>query len=482
MPTALQRLHESVNNIQTILDASRHVLPTVSAVDAVTKLIVLSGDISDVDGFYGLAKYAQSGADVLFVMNYPAYLQQGIKNSDTCTVNESGLGYSYGLEAVETITLQNHRSHPNFDAYTEFLASCSNSSFTRNKVFQTALDRMAFFVANKVWEDSPSTVAKGKLFFVSGGINSINPFHVSAIKNELLVYAPLLKANGYFDGEQRPATSRPGIISKDSADIATLAVFLSAYTRLYLDFSGSMAFYDAYWQHQLNVNAASIKACVIMGGVQTNTAPTTMPAIENTLNRFSCSTMNQLYHPAFTYSFLSLLARTTSPTFVISNNAVQLLLTQFRGKNTDVGWELFVRNNGIYSPFLEKLAQEYYNSPYNSPPHKAFDYYSAFVLSEYINNQTSLQKKGVPKNLVFDGTYGISLVSDQPTFPTAVRQYISNIDITPVSTDPPFIAKKKLNFQKETELLPRISDVRVLPIMDMTFILNPVTHQLSISQ
>lgn len=38
------------------------------------KLIITTGDISDVDGFIALAEYAKSGADVLFIMNYPAYL------------------------------------------------------------------------------------------------------------------------------------------------------------------------------------------------------------------------------------------------------------------------------------------------------------------------------------------------------------------------------------------------------------------------
>ena len=40
------------------------------------KLIISSGDISDPDGFYAIAQYAKTGADVLFVMNYPAYLKE----------------------------------------------------------------------------------------------------------------------------------------------------------------------------------------------------------------------------------------------------------------------------------------------------------------------------------------------------------------------------------------------------------------------
>jgi hypothetical protein len=61
-------------------------------------LIISTGDISDVDGFIALAEYAKSGADVVFIMNYPAYLND---NSETIKVNGNGLGYSYnGKEAI----------------------------------------------------------------------------------------------------------------------------------------------------------------------------------------------------------------------------------------------------------------------------------------------------------------------------------------------------------------------------------------------
>lgn len=39
-----------------------------------SRLIISTGDVSDVDGFYALAEYAKTGADCLFIMNYPAYV------------------------------------------------------------------------------------------------------------------------------------------------------------------------------------------------------------------------------------------------------------------------------------------------------------------------------------------------------------------------------------------------------------------------
>ena len=62
-----------------------------------TPLIISTGDISDVDGFYALAKYAQSGADVLFIMNYPAYLNP--TNYNVCEELELGLGFRYNTAA-----------------------------------------------------------------------------------------------------------------------------------------------------------------------------------------------------------------------------------------------------------------------------------------------------------------------------------------------------------------------------------------------
>jgi len=59
-------------------------------------LIISTGDLSDADGFYALANYAKSNADVIFIMNYPAYLNV----SEESTLEKEGeqaygLGYEY---------------------------------------------------------------------------------------------------------------------------------------------------------------------------------------------------------------------------------------------------------------------------------------------------------------------------------------------------------------------------------------------------
>ncbi len=54
-----------------------------------TRLIISSGNISDVYGFFALAEYAKTGADVLFVMNYPAYIGVQDDEVDIASTKES---------------------------------------------------------------------------------------------------------------------------------------------------------------------------------------------------------------------------------------------------------------------------------------------------------------------------------------------------------------------------------------------------------
>ena len=75
-----------------------------AAVEGERKLIINTGDISDVDGFFALAQYAKTGADVLFIMNYPAFFN--LKIDTPFKENEQGLGYEYGASVFLTATQQ----------------------------------------------------------------------------------------------------------------------------------------------------------------------------------------------------------------------------------------------------------------------------------------------------------------------------------------------------------------------------------------
>lgn len=73
-------------------------MSSFSSNQATKNLIVTTGDISDVDGFFALAEYASTGADVVFVMNYPAYLNDNLKiekNAHPIGEIQNGLGFDY---------------------------------------------------------------------------------------------------------------------------------------------------------------------------------------------------------------------------------------------------------------------------------------------------------------------------------------------------------------------------------------------------
>jgi hypothetical protein len=445
------------------------------------QLIIVSGDISDVDGFYGLAKYAQIGADVLFVMNYPAYLSETIEYNAPCTENELGLGYTYGLKAVKDITRDKYSSDEKFAAYQRLLDSCSQSSHNPKQIFKTALDRMAFFMANKVWDESQSTVPKGKLYYCSGDCNSINPFHVNIIKNELFVYASLLEANGYFDSDRLPTTAMSYILSSPN-NMTTLSGLLYTYKSIYLDFSGSMAFYNSTWQRSISQCQNQIKACVVMGGVQSNAEPKTQPSIQNSLNRLSCATMNQLYHPSNTKLFFDFLKTNKVDTYVVSNNTAHDLATKGADNSpTDNGWKKFIRNNNIYTPFLEIIASAYYNSLYR-PPRKAFDYYSALVLATLVQNR---QVSCLPKQLWYDNTLGVSFISACANFQSVLEQYQWNVgDLQNDASSDTFAEKRKRSFIQEFAALTRIrtTNVCALSILDVRFSLDAANNELFIIQ
>jgi hypothetical protein len=151
--------------------------------EAKKTLIITTGDVSDVDGFFALAEYAKTGASVLFITNYPHYV--GLKPDTPRQENEFGLGYTYNedtfiQESKKAFTAKG-RSLDSYRALTQKYKS-------GKPCMHTALTDMAFYMAKKVWDQNQNTHNQ-KFFFCIGGINSINPFNANILKNELLVYA-----------------------------------------------------------------------------------------------------------------------------------------------------------------------------------------------------------------------------------------------------------------------------------------------------
>jgi hypothetical protein len=315
-------------------------------------LIISTGDISDIDGFFALNEYVKTDYKVLFIINYPAY----INNIEiTETINDNGLGYIYNSKSL-------------FEEVRELEIMKINEHLTINEQIKKALTNIAFEISKKVIEDK----YLNNLYFCIGGINSINPFSSKSIKNEVSLYREFINIDNDL-----PITE--GIFFNSNNEIIDFN--LNEFQNIIIDFNGSMSFLNDIWISKLNNIIPKIKGVFIMGGVEDNKPVMTMPSILNVLNRFSCATMNQLYHPKYTSNFFDFLnINKITNVYTISNNSVKDL-------KTFENIEKFMIEHNLMTEFNHKLANIYYNSKYN-PPKKIFDYYTAIAISKFINEES----------------------------------------------------------------------------------------------
>ena len=267
---------------------------SAAVVEAREPLIITTGDVSDIDGFLALAEYSKTGSDVLFIMNYPAYIAVNEAAVDLAfDESNPGLGFKYNAKIV----LGRKEKFPVPDGYHVFLEKYRLRNNDDNEVMKSALTDLAFEMAVGIWKEGAS---RGRLYFCVGGINSINPFSESAIKNEVMVYHSLIEPR------DSPLTTKQGLTYDQEG--ALCHVEFKKYAEIYMDFNGSLAFWDDSWFHKLSDSCVvqKIRGVFIMGGVLSDKDPVTMPSIPKVLNRFSSATMNQLYHPQNAADFFSL--------------------------------------------------------------------------------------------------------------------------------------------------------------------------------
>jgi hypothetical protein len=447
------------------------------------KLIISTGDISDVDGFYALAEYAASGSDVLFIMNFPAYLSYEGEYVECA----AGLGYKYGLEFylkeskkkiqeyIDTIKLSGARNlAKQFEAYNTFMdGDMIKTSVDIKHTIKQIIAWIGFFLAQNTW-DSVGFAGKGTLHFCIGGVNDVNPFHFSTLKNEIFVYANVVPLNSFSPDY---CVDEGLIVGLDGfkSGIGLLSL-LKSYSDIFIDFNGSMAFYDRIWEGLIETISGRIRGVFVMGGVYSYFAPTTMPSLPKNLNRLSCATMNQLYHPSNTSSFFNQMNRLSIEIIVVTNNEVHDL------KLLAMGWEQFIFANGVHSIFVKTIATAYYSSPYN-PPQKAFDLYVAKVL---VKKMKGLAVKTYDRSLHFDQRYGVNVISKRgKSWSEARDQLVSNIEVVirkdkymieyklSVGDARTFTSNKKDAFELECKRLDLISS-RSVPVKTIKSALDEV--------
>ena len=425
------------------------------------KLIISTGDVSDVDGFMALAEYARTGADVLFVMNYPAYVGVGPDEVDPAYAEtHPGLGYRYSAKEV----LQSPKlPSPLPTEYVRFLEAYDGRAGGDNERVKAALTDMAFAIAVDVWQEMQPA---GRLLFCIGGVNSINPFAVAAIKNEVLVYAPHVSRRAELETQEGLVYDAEG--HKTRVDWGT-------YTDIYMDFNGSLAFWNDDWEQQLGAAGAAkrVRGVFVMGGVHADKEPVTMPAIPNVLNRFSSATMNQLYHPERAAAFFAFLGQAGIRTFVVSNNVVEDLTTTdpATGAKTYAGVDAFMRANDLVGERLRRFAQGHHESRY-SPPRKPFDFCAALALTSWLESGGAGEEDrllGRPRWLFYSNVYGTTYVSPWGTWEETRAAYLGAVDTVQRDEDPPAVQSKKEFFHKEATILRGLKFLAQLRVYDVDF-------------
>jgi len=432
-----------------------------------SRLIITSGDISDIDGFFALAAYARTGADVLFVMSYPAYI--GVTGSDPEYVSGNlGLGFKYSAKEVLSRDKEQETEDGKASSYGAFLQRYDRSD--DNRLMKCALTDVAFALASQMWAELG---AAGKLVFCIGKENTINPFAGKVIKNEVLVYSEL------------PTFKDPKSLMKfDPAhgtfyDVggAVLDVRLEEYSDIVIDFCGSMSFWDEAWDRRMRAEAVAsrVKAAFVMGGVLTGKEPVTLPPIEGVLNRFSSATMNQLYSPAASVRFFSFLLHFGVSTYVVTNNVVGVLKADDREESVQDTVFKFLTNNDIHCDLLERSSCLYYDSKYR-PPRKPFDFYAALALKEYLRDPSTLERPDYRATLFFGSLYGTTFVSDKESWAEARDQYL---DIVSRMDERAEVA---LSRAKETEEVKKMAGETGLGVRSLHFALDKETWGLSLAE
>jgi hypothetical protein len=335
---------------------------------------------------------------------------------------------------------------------------------------KAAMTDLAHFITTKIWCESVSGKS-GKVFFSVGGINAINPFASASIKFEPLVYCDSVPAacvrlkscaeGDIFDGEGSPCT-----------------LDLASYSDIYMDFNGSMAYFNpaGALSAQLEAAASRVRCAVIMGGVCAEEPPKTMPAIPGKLNRLSCATMNQLYHPAHAAAFLHFLTAHAIPAYLVTNNVVEDLTTHAdaaRTVRTYDGVAGFLAANGLAGPLLAAVARRYYEDPRINPPRKPFDYYTARALAHLLHAGGADPPGARPRRLYLCARLGVSLASAAPDWPGARDRYAAGLDTAPADGDSDFVRGKKAAFRTEAALLAALPPLPGHPVRDLTFRTGP---------
>jgi hypothetical protein len=340
-----------------------------------------------------------------------------------------------------------------------------------------ALTDIAFAMATEIWKEGAS---RGRLLFCIGGINAINPFSETAIKNEVLIFADL------FSGELKSLPTVQGTVYGEDGEPVEFSP--SEYQNIYMDFNGSLAFWDESWTNRMSDSsvAKKIRGVFVVGGVLTDQEPVTIPSIPKVLNRFSSATMNQLYHPQNAADFFAFLDQYKINTFVVTNNVVSDLTTfadDEKKVKTNQGLDKFLVANRLEGQFLKKAALVNYAA---KSARKPYDFYSACALRLYMSEADKLSQdrdvqsimKCCCKVAFYSNVYGITCVSSCDSWEAARTEYFLQVDRLLAASGE--ACDRGEIFRAEVEQIKAIDRACSLGVFELLFHLNKDSMELTV--
>jgi hypothetical protein len=421
-----------------------------------TNVILSSGDISDVDGFFALAEYARSGASCVFIMNYPQFLDPSIDAAEPETRNEDGLGFTYGVNEVYVDEIS-----PEYTEWHQQRYRASGGDL-RSNIKQSYTD-IAFRLCQRIWleTETDAGLKRGDFFFYVGGINTVNPFASDAIKREAEHWFH------YVDTASTMLSTTEGSLVDIHGKPHDLSSLLKKYDNVYMDFNGSAAFFNDDFERTLRTFTSKFRSFFVAGGVLSDQNPMTM--VSNPfLNRFSGSTMNQLYHPQYTFKLMDFIQSLGVQIFTVSNNTVKPLESKDQIANV-------LHQRKIASTTCMELVNGYYKDSSPFPPKKLFDLYTTVALTTNISGR---HVRAQTKYLYVVKKYGFCVVSGSHSATTAFEEYFRLLEAKVATAGFP-----KESFQSEHDtIMSHISDGHFNKYLvgDTTIQINPYTFAIQI--
>jgi len=412
-------------------------------------LIITTGDISDVDGFLAFAEYVKnSDADILFILNYPAFL----KNFYYKKTENSYLGFGFGLKTylhnlstkdndiytkvlkeLETTTEilnaidTEQRSQKITELYNKLLNKSDKTdseiskiekelNINRNQLklnqsiskqiielevnakynlienFKKLYLKFTKFILEKIYNEIIKSKNTRKILIYSSKFtHTVNAFSISTVKYEFIKY------KNQFN-EMIEATKAEAAEATTITEINYISdCELLSYDSIYIDGNGSFSFFSTVIQKWLQTSASKIKGCFIQGGVLANIVPQTIACTPEIIHRCGLSTMNQLYHINGFMQFMDFCATNTLNILFVPNNCILAsdnLINQLK------------ENYLNHSFTLMDLCNSYYKEGGRKP----FDLVTAKFMTNAIEKKINYFTDEKKSKFIFSEPYGISLL------------------------------------------------------------------------